>query len=287
MSVEQVEQTGQGPGNTDPGPGRRQSCKWCFTWNNYTVGALEMRSIIEPHCKYLIFEEEVGENGTPHFQGYLELKKRARLTELKKMFTFSDKFHWEIAKGSRRQNFAYCTKSGQNVQKFTTEGSLRTITNEQLYPWQRDFLTVCEEENNDRAIHWVYDRQGNKGKTALIRFLIGNERPVLFATRGTCSDIANLLKNAFTEKLVEPLKPFIFILNLARDCEKVSYRAIEGMKDGLLSNTKYEATQLVFNPPTVWVFSNNKPDFDMLSEDRWYLHKIEDGELIDCERREL
>ena len=60
--------------------------------------------------KYLIFGFEVGDQGTPHLQGYLILKLASRLAAMKKIHSTA---HWEVAKGSTDQNYEYCTKSGK------------------------------------------------------------------------------------------------------------------------------------------------------------------------------
>jgi len=54
---------------------------------------------------------EVGETGTTHFQGYLELKQAQRLTWLKKALP---RAHLEKRKGSRSQAVLYCLKDYQS-----------------------------------------------------------------------------------------------------------------------------------------------------------------------------
>jgi len=55
----------------------------------------------------MIFQLEVGETGTPHFQGYVEFKQPLRIAAMKKI---CPRAHFEIAKGSQAQNKKYCTK---------------------------------------------------------------------------------------------------------------------------------------------------------------------------------
>jgi len=58
---------------------------YLFTTNNYSAKEVEaLEKFAELHCKYMIFGFEVGEEGTPHLQGYLILKKKARLTFIRK-----------------------------------------------------------------------------------------------------------------------------------------------------------------------------------------------------------
>ena len=56
--------------------------------------------------------KEVGESGTPHLQGYFELKEGKTFTSVKKM---NERIHIEKAKGKREQNITYCTKEKDYV----------------------------------------------------------------------------------------------------------------------------------------------------------------------------
>ncbi|KAH3697454.1 hypothetical protein DPMN_084956 [Dreissena polymorpha] len=87
---------------------------WCFTLNNYTEA--EYKDIRDYECGYLIVGEERGaEQGTPHLQGYIQLSKKMRLSTLKKKF--NARAHYQIAKGSARDNYVYCTKEGRFFEK--------------------------------------------------------------------------------------------------------------------------------------------------------------------------
>ena len=88
-------------------------CKrWVFTLNNpheHSVTVLDLRNILKEHCDYAIFQLEKGENGTFHYQGYVHLKRRLRLAQLKNELTLPTA-HFEQASGTGAQNKAYCSK---------------------------------------------------------------------------------------------------------------------------------------------------------------------------------
>lgn len=64
---------------------------------------------LEKLSTYVVFgKEKAPTTGQEHFQGYIELKKPARRTELVKIFPC----FWEPAKGTGAQNRDYCTKEG-------------------------------------------------------------------------------------------------------------------------------------------------------------------------------
>lgn len=62
--------------------------------------------------QYMIVAKEVGDSGTPHLQGYLQLKVKKRWSTLKKVDGFA-RAHFERAKGTAKQNMIYCCKGNQ------------------------------------------------------------------------------------------------------------------------------------------------------------------------------
>jgi hypothetical protein len=85
---------------------------WCFTLNNYTPQEIE--DVKGWECKYLIFGKEVGEQGTPHLQGYVAFENAKSLVGMKMMH---QTLHWEIAKGTPKQASEYCEKDGDVFEK--------------------------------------------------------------------------------------------------------------------------------------------------------------------------
>jgi len=82
---------------------------YCFTYNNYPDDLAPFQDRLSSLCTYAIFGCEVGESGTPHLQGYLQLKEKERLTGLAKKLPGC---HLEVAKGGYDANKAYCSKDG-------------------------------------------------------------------------------------------------------------------------------------------------------------------------------
>lgn len=93
-------------------------CKrWVFVVNNFTEE--EEKHIVHAHpdpAEYIVFGREVAPStGTPHLQGYLELKVRTRGTALKKVLGF-ERAKLIPAKGTAEQNRVYATKDGDFVE---------------------------------------------------------------------------------------------------------------------------------------------------------------------------
>lgn len=85
------------------------SRSYCWTLNNYT--AEEVEAIQNNAFRYLIYGKEVGENGTPHLQGYLECHSPKTIAALKKIPGLS-RAHFESRRGTRDQARKYCLKDG-------------------------------------------------------------------------------------------------------------------------------------------------------------------------------
>lgn len=82
-----------------------RSRAYCLTVNNFCAKDIEqLRSL---KYKYLVFAHEVGEQGTPHLQGYVCLSSAMTKRALSKKIP---RAHLEVAKGSALQNYAYCRK---------------------------------------------------------------------------------------------------------------------------------------------------------------------------------
>lgn len=87
----------------------------CFTLNNYTED--DVNKIQSAPHKYLIVGKEVGESGTPHLQGYIELEKRMRQKAVKELL--GSRTHFEARKGTAQQAADYCKKENDYTESGT------------------------------------------------------------------------------------------------------------------------------------------------------------------------
>ncbi len=111
LIMAEMEELKKQHGGKQPG---RQMMGFCFTLNNYSDEEVQATRAYAEHCKYLVFGYEKGENGTPHLQGYAQLKKRTAFTVIKKAFP---RAHLEKAYGTPTQATTYCKKDG-NFEEF-------------------------------------------------------------------------------------------------------------------------------------------------------------------------
>jgi hypothetical protein len=236
--------------------------RWCFTLNNYTEENISsIVSIFKDKAKLYIIGDEVGELGTSHLQGYVEFKSKCRPVGL-----FEFKPHWEKCKGTRSDNIAYCSKE-KVLCSYNVPKPIKIIAN--LYEWQKNIENIYLDEVDDRVIHWFWEREGNKGKSAFIKYMIVKHH-CLFCSGGKHSDIMNLVFN----QDMDMCKGVFFDIPRANKGH-ISYASLEAIKNGLVCNTKYETGYKVFNSPHVFVFANFPPDDeDMLSDDRWSIVEL-------------
>lgn len=244
------------------------SKRWCFTWNNYLeTDLVKLQETFDTHKLKYIIGREVGENGTPHLQGYIECDTKIRPIEKFK----TKHVHWESCRGTREQNVEYCAKDGDYVCrelrcKAEMRKSLRLPT--ELYEWQQEVIDIVSEVPDDRKIHWYWDKRGNTGKTTLAKLLVYDHRAIVVGGKND-----NILHGA-TEFVREDktYDKYIFIIDLSRTMEHyVCYEAIEKLKNGLWFSGKYESGMILIPPPHVIIFANYEPQYERLSLDRWHI----------------
>lgn len=102
------------------GEGRVRNRNWCFTLNNYTKE--EVKKLTETGNQYL-FQEETGENKTPHLQGCMFLPNAVGLKHMK---TINPRAHWEICK-NKPATLQYCSKEDTRTGQIYTNIDLTNL----------------------------------------------------------------------------------------------------------------------------------------------------------------
>lgn len=95
--------------------------RFCFTINNYTDDTTPVFD--DKKIAYLIFGKEVAPTtGTPHLQGYIELKNPHTIKGLHKYLKGFSTASFRIANGTSSQNITYCSKSDEHPVEYGTPG---------------------------------------------------------------------------------------------------------------------------------------------------------------------
>ncbi len=245
---------------------------YVFTWNNYTAASIaELQDYFVSAASY-VFQEEKGESGTPHLQGYVGWKSKKSFTVLKKVFPA---VHWEKCK-NKAAAISYCQKLDSRNGRMWYKGVRVEAVVEDPWDikkatgWQTRIIARIGQPPVARKIHWYWSDGGAIGKTFLCKHLVLKHQ-ALYVT-GKLGDILYGVSK-WIEKHGE-LK--ILLVGLCRSQgERCSYSALESISDGVFYNSKYESAMCTFNPPFIGVFANAPPDTDKLSADRWIVEKLD------------
>lgn len=241
------------------------SCHWNFTLNNWTVPEYsEFESWCKAECDIYIIGKEKGEEGTPHLQGYFKLKKKQRLTSLKKV---NKRAHYEKARDAQK-SFDYCMKDGDFVTNKKMHRKIK-FPNFDL-KWEIDILNLISSEPDDRTIYWLWSENGSVGKTTFVKYLCLEKgcRVLPEKKNDAYHAICELLKNdIFFDS---------FIFDIPRSSlDYINYGVIEKVKDGCFYSGKYEGGQCIYPCPHVICFANELPDESAMSKDRWVIINID------------
>lgn len=300
-----------------------------FTFNNYSdEDVLRIQGCVgQRGIKYVCFGREIGEQGTPHLQGYLQSTQK----QFSRLMLATGNCHMEAQKGSSDQAIAYCQKDGdfwesgekvfiaapkgrgarsdlEEIQKaiergesyddicnthfseaakyskFIKErvqardsGKQQNALKEQyeqcaLRPWQSALLEILQEDPCPRKIHWIWENQGNVGKSWMANYL-GCQMGATILTAGKKVDMAYIYAQ-------NPTK--IVIFDLSRTTEPIDgksfldgiYSLAEDLKNGRVVSTKYESKTVFFPTPHVVFFANYAPDMTKWSSDRYFIKHL-------------
>lgn len=259
-------------------PNRTNRAKrWCFTLKAEDISTQELKQKLKEYCEKFTFQIERGEQGFVHYQGAFVLKKKGRPMETLRL---PKSCHYEVMRGTVEEAFAYCSKTDTRVEIGATWGHISKVDlfeseDEQdeiiLKNWQEEVIKLISQRPDSRKIIWLYENEGNSGKSWLCKHLLTHYNDVLVVS-GKNSDVCNLTSN-FIEQ--NDKAPKLIILDIPRtNFNGISYQAIESLKNGLINNTKYECKLHCFKPPHVLVFCNETPQMFKLSLDRWNIYEI-------------
>ena len=234
---------------------------WIFTLNNHTDDNIN-RLMEDSSIEQLSMQEETGESGTPHLQGYVKFK-----TKLRPLSIFKNDFkaHWEPCRNIK-EAIIYTQKEDTRTGKQFIRGlrivrPLKCLKREQFYDWQRKIVELTETEPDDRSIHWYWDAVGNIGKSALVRYLVIQKGALLVS--GKSADIKYQIANC-----KQP--PNLIIYDIPRTAQGyINWTALEEIKNGIFCSSKYESKMVMMNCPHIICFANFEPDLSVMSEDRW------------------
>lgn len=82
----------------------------CFTINNFTEEDCNRLSVCHGKMNYLVWGKEVGENGTPHIQGYCEFSEQVGFPTAKRLIGETAHLERRSPRSTPKQAAGYCKK---------------------------------------------------------------------------------------------------------------------------------------------------------------------------------
>lgn len=241
---------------------------WNFTLNNYTEEDIDLISSISPDIiDAYVFQEETGDKGTPHLQGYIKFRNKKRPKSVFK----NQNFHWQKCRNITASKW-YCIKDKTRTGKiFSRNFEAPYNLDITLYTWQKEILNILDSKPDDRSIYWYYEEKGCSGKTTFCKYIVINYQRVMVLS-GKINDMLNgIIQYKETNKFL----PKIILIDIPRsENQYVSYSGIEKIKDMLFYCGKYKGGMICGPNPHVIIFSNSKPEEAKLSSDRWHIINI-------------
>lgn len=254
-----------GDGNTASSP----ALHWLLTIDKKTITSDELCNLFQKIGVSYQFQGERGqETQYEHWQAYIHLEKKQRLTFWKKILPTA---HAEKC-NNIQASINYCSKSETAITPVykwnKPKYNVKTITDDQLYNWQRDILKIINEPADDRTVHWYWSEKGKTGKTQFCKYLVV-KYDALYIGNGKSNDIKYAVSESKTSNII--------LLDFSR-CTKpemIPYEAIEDIKNGIFFSGKYESKTTVRDSPHMLIFANMEPMTHLLSEDRWHIVNID------------
>lgn len=177
----------------------------------------------------------------------------------------------------------YCLKAETKIRGPWADGSryLGEDLITALYPWQQEIKDEVAGPVNDRTINVIVDEVGNIGKSAFCKYMAWHFKAPVCGWAKT-GDILNLVSQMPNRSL------YLFDLSRARPQDWARddvCAAMEGIKNGLFVNTKYQVCQVIMKSPHIWMFTNQVPNISAMSADRWRLWEVSGNQLVRLSRR--
>lgn len=140
-----------------------------------------------------------------------------------------------------------------------------------FHPWQTSILDIILGKPHPRKILWIYDPDGNSGKSRLTKYLHANRLAYALSNVGGMKDFGTIVENALDNEW----DGRCMIFDLPRSAETKSfYEPLEAIKNGMITSTKYVGGTSVINNPHIVVLCNFLPILENMTWDRWDIYMI-------------
>lgn len=209
-----------------------------------------------------VIGDEVGADGYEHYQVRVVFSKGKEMAFMTK--SWGPVGHVSV---THVRDFHYCEKEGKFYRSW--EKVLHGYVTKELRPWQGQVVAMLGEQN-DREIVVIYDPKGNHGKTWLGKYLVATRRAEYVPPLQEAQDYMAMC-------MEKPAKAYLFDIPRASTAKqgKAIWSAIEQIKNGYLYDKRYKWRDMWIESPAIVVFTNEIPDTNLLTADRWKVYTFD------------
>lgn len=255
------------------------------------VDPQKYRNVLKRYFKKYAFQLEEGDSGYLHLQGRGSLIKKRRPSELVKLL-----WEDEDTKGIhvspttnevvQAGEMFYVMKADTRVEGPWTDRDEEIYIpyqyrNIMLYPWQTSVVESAKAMCS-RTVNCVVDITGSSGKSTVAAICCLLHKGIRIPAVNDHEKLLASVCDILTAK--HERQPGVIFIDLPRYMDKKRmhgiFSAIEEIKNGHAYDMRYHYKEWWYDSPAVWVFTNTYPDTSALSQDRWKLWNICDGELV-------
>lgn len=269
------------------GRGKRN---FLVTWHNYPENWAEVLRGIDSIKEFHGQIERGEESGRLHVQVAIGFKDAKTLTAARKQIPNFE--GWFLVAKSWIKVKNYCTKEKTRVGDPVHSNEARLedcLEGKNYYKWQLEIanLTRTRADKNDRSIYWIWDEDGNAGKTSFAFHMNLLDEEYYYYVNGKAADIKCAVAGvvAYQKKKYKTLaniKLGCIFFNYVRSAEDyISYDGLESIKDRIFFNGKYESGRCMMRPVHVICLANFEPNMAKCSKDRWIVRKLESFDMHD------
>lgn len=278
-------------------------CGWDFRANEDSYAdenAIVL--VLKDIAKEWVFQLEQGnETGYRHWQGRMKLLKKSTKGPLLKKLPKMNYLQPTSAGVHSSNNFNYVLKDDTRVKgpwksidyvnKVERKG-LPPIYEEwdgdelpnaeMLYPFQKK-IVESGNEKNCRAIDIIACKEGNKGKSTIMDYIIKNGFGIRIPpTVNNADDIMQMLYCKLESNKITDPRIIIIDLPRAINQDKLTgiFTACEEIKNGWCYDKRYNYKEKKFKSPRIWIFMNQVPNITWLSKDRWNIWDINNNKEL-------
>ncbi len=144
---------------------------------------------------------------------------------------------------------------------------MRKRTLNRLFVHGKKKVVQLLEEQTNRSVLWVFDYDGNTGKTELGKFLMFKKNYQVLVP-GRTHDICGIL-NPFANGYVFDCARNAFSSSGIQRINEM-FGVLEDIKNNYLVSGKYRGLAKIITSHKIVVFANQLPNLDKLSLDRWH-----------------